>query len=83
MEFIMNKNKNDTLDPLSVIIKLFIYGYKPVGTKISISRNKIFIQENGFFQSTIRSVFRDSKNDITPFSLKNRTLKFQDFLFIL
>jgi len=60
----MNKNKNDTLDPLSVIIKLFIYGYKPVGTKISISRNKIFIQENGFFQSTIRSVFRDSKNDI-------------------
>ena len=64
MEFLLNKNKNDTLDPLSVIIKLFIYGYKPVGTKISISNNKIVIQENGVFQSTIRSVFRDSKNDI-------------------
>ena len=65
MDFLLlNKNKNDTLDPLSVIIRLFIYGYKPVGTKISISNNKIFIQENGVFQSTIRSVFRDSKNDI-------------------
>jgi len=64
MDFLLNKNKNDTLDPLSVIIRLFIYGYKPVGTKISILNNKIFIQENGVFQSTVRSVFRDSKNDI-------------------
>ncbi len=64
MDFLINKNKNDTMDPLSIIIKLFIYGYKPVGTKISISNNKILIQENGLFQSTIRSVFRDSKNDI-------------------
>jgi hypothetical protein len=45
MDFLLNKNKNDTLDPLSVIIKLFIYAYKPVGTKISISNNKIQIQE--------------------------------------
>ena len=64
MDFLINKNKNDTLDPLSVIIRLFIYSYKPVGTKISISNNKVFIQENGIFQSTVRSVFRDSKNDI-------------------
>jgi hypothetical protein len=64
MEFVINKNKNDILDPLSVIIKLFIYSYKPVGTKISISHNKIFIQENGLLQSVIRSVFGDSKNDI-------------------
>jgi hypothetical protein len=64
MDFLVNKNKNDTLDPLSVIIRLFIYGYKPVGTKISISNNRILIQENGVFQSTVRSIFRDSKNDI-------------------
>lgn len=64
MDFLLNKNKNDTLDPLSIIIRLFIYSYKPVGTKISISNNKILIQENGIFQSTVRSIFRDSKNDI-------------------
>ena len=63
MDFI-KKNKNDTLDSLSVIIKLFIYAYKPIGTKISISNNKIIIQENGIFQSTVRSFYGDSKNDI-------------------
>ena len=64
MEFLINKNKNDTLDPLSIVIKLFIYAYKPIGTKISISNNRIYIQEIGVFQSTIRSLYRDSKNDI-------------------
>lgn len=64
MDYILNKNKNDTLDPLSVIIKLFIYSYKPVGTKMSISNNKIIIQDNGPFQSTVRYLFGDSKNDI-------------------
>ena len=64
MEFLISKNKNDTLDPLSIIIKLFIYGYKPIGTKMSISNNRIVIQENGIFQSAVRSIFRDSKNDI-------------------
>ena len=64
MEFLSNKNKNDTLDPLSVIIKLFIYAYKPIGTKISIANNKISIQEVGLFQSTVRTFYKDSKNDI-------------------
>ena len=58
------KSKNDTLDPLSIIIKLFIYAYKPIGTKISIINNKLDLQENGFFQSTVRMINRDTKNDI-------------------
>jgi hypothetical protein len=58
------KSKNDTLDPLSIIIRLFIYAYKPIGTKISITNNKLYLQENGFFQSTVRTINRDSKNDI-------------------
>jgi hypothetical protein len=61
---ILAKTKNDKLDPLSVIVKLFIYAYKPVGTKISIHNNKIHIQENGLFQGTIRTIYGDSKNDI-------------------
>ncbi len=58
------KIKNDTLDPLSVIIKLFIYAHKPVGTKLSIGQNKINIQEPGIFQGTVRKLYGDKKNDV-------------------
>jgi hypothetical protein len=57
-------NKSDYLDPLSVIIRLFIYSFKNIGTKISIKNNKVTIQEQGIFQSSVRTLFRDSKNDI-------------------
>ena len=58
------KIKNDTLDPLSVIIKLFIYAHKPVGTKLSIGHNKILIQEPGIFQGSVRKIYGDKKNDV-------------------
>jgi hypothetical protein len=64
MDFLLKSTKNDTLDPLSVIIKLFICAYKPIGTKISIGNNKLCIQEPGLFQGTIRKIFGDQKNDI-------------------
>ena len=51
MESITNltsSNKNDILDPLSIIIKMFIYSFKQVGTKISIGNNKLCIQGNTF-----------------------------------
>ena len=60
----MLNNKNDLLDPLTVIIKLFIYSFKNIGTKISIKNNKISIQDNGIFQGTVRKLFNDNKNDI-------------------
>ena len=59
-----SKIKNDTLDPLSVIIKLFIYAHKQVGTKLSIGCNKIHIQEPGMFQGTVRKYYGDKKNDV-------------------
>jgi len=58
-------NKNDILDPLSIIIKLFIYSYKPAGTKISIGNNRIYIQESTYIQGIIRKINGDTKNDIT------------------
>lgn len=58
------RKKNDILDPLSVIIKLFIYSYKPIGTKLSINCNRIVIQDVGMFQSTVRVFLGDHKNDI-------------------
>lgn len=67
MEIIKNflyPNKNDILDPLSLVIKLYIYSFKPTGTKISILNNKIDIQETGVFQSTVRTFKGDTKNDL-------------------
>lgn len=57
-------NKNDIIDPLSVVIKLYIYSFKPIGTKISICGNKLEIQELGLFQSTVRTFKGDTKNDL-------------------
>jgi hypothetical protein len=61
---IWGKYKNDTIDPLTIIIKLFICAYKPTGTKVSILNNKLIIQNSGIFQGTVRTIYRDSKNDI-------------------
>lgn len=60
----MFHSKTDLLDPLSVIIKLYIYSYKSVGTKISVKNNRLTIQESGVFQSTVRTLMRDTKNDL-------------------
>jgi len=67
MEIIKNylyPNKNDILDPLSLVIKLYILSFKPQGSKISILNNKIVIQEAGLFQSTVRKINGDTKNDL-------------------
>lgn len=57
-------NKSDILDPFSCIIRLFIYSFKPLGTKISIVGNKLEIQNISIFQSTIRTIQRDTKTDL-------------------
>jgi len=67
MESIANltySSKNDILDPLSIIIKLFIYSMKPVGSKISIGNNRLCIQENTYIQGAWRKWNGDTKNDI-------------------
>lgn len=62
---ITSTSKNDILDPLSVIIKLFIYYYKPIGTKISVGNNRIYLQDSTYIQGIIRRYNGDTKNDIT------------------
>jgi hypothetical protein len=52
------------LDPLSVIIKLAIIGNKPVGTKILIQNNVIYLQEPGMFQSISRIFYNTNKTDL-------------------
>ena len=48
------------LDPLSVIIKLAILSNKPVGTKISIQNNIVYLQEPGPFQALCRLFFNSN-----------------------
>jgi hypothetical protein len=57
-------SKNDILDPLSVIIKLYLYNSKALGTKISVGNNKVDIQYSTYVQGIWRRYNGDSKNDI-------------------
>jgi hypothetical protein len=52
------------LDPLSVIVQLAILSYKPIGTKICIYKNAVYIQDVGFFQSTVRLFHGDNKYNL-------------------
>jgi hypothetical protein len=60
-----NVNVNSyILDPLSVIIKLVIISNKPIGTKLRISNNMVYIQEPGPFQAFCRYFLKSNKTDI-------------------
>jgi hypothetical protein len=52
------------LDPLSVIIKLAIISNKPLGTKISIEKNVLYLQEPNPLQGLIRYFFNYNKSDL-------------------
>ena len=52
------------LDPLSVIIKLAIISNKPIGTKLRIDNNIIYLQEPGPFQAACRYILKSNKTDI-------------------
>jgi hypothetical protein len=56
--------KSYILDPLSVIIKLAILSNKPIGTKILIQNNVIYLQEPGPFQSICRMIYNTNKTDL-------------------
>ena len=79
MNMIMNLNMNSNilpenntkvnirhciLDPISVIIKLAILSNKPIGTKLLIQNNVIYLQEPGIFQSVCRVFFNSNKTDL-------------------
>jgi len=64
-----NENKIDEnikyiIDPLSVIIKLLILSKKPIGSKLCVHKNILYIQNIGFFQSFVRYYFQNKKFDI-------------------
>lgn len=58
------KEKNFILDPLTCIIRLSLLNFKEIGTKISISDNRITYQEPNIFQGPIRWTHGDAREDL-------------------
>ena len=72
MDFVLPDNRTvDSqfyiLDPLSVIIKLAILNNKPIGTKVCIDKNNVYLQSPGIFQSLCRYTFKSNKTDLQFF----------------
>lgn len=66
MNFFSSKTKNDTIDPLSSIVKLYILTFKGPGSKISFYNNRITIDHAGIFQGTMRALITKSvKTDLS------------------
>ena len=59
-----DSNNNFLLDPLSCIIRLSILCFKPSGTKISITKNRISYNEPCVLQGTIRWTNGDNREDL-------------------
>ena len=59
-----NNEENQILEPFSTLIKIAIIGYKPFGTKIAISNNKLYIQEPSVLQGLRRSVWSNKREEI-------------------
>lgn len=69
------------LEPLQAIIQIALLSYCPLGTKISISNNILYIQQPGYTQFIIRNYNYDKKEDlIYLFTVIKRFHKFYGFL---
>jgi len=59
-----NQIKNDIVDPFSIIVLLGVLSYYPIGTKIAIHNNRLYIQLNNILQGIERYYYGDKKTDI-------------------
>ena len=60
----MTHSKNQILDPITTAIRIGLLKYKPTYTKLSLSHNRIYLQEPWIFQGTIRRMYGDHRSDI-------------------
>lgn len=58
------ENKNDLLDPFTVIVNLALLSYKESGTKLCIMNKSISIHDNITLQSVIRTIGYQKKDDL-------------------
>ena len=56
--------KNVILEPLSCVLKLSLLFYKPLGTKLSITKNSIVYNDPNVYQGIMRTYTGDSRDDL-------------------
>ena len=56
--------KSDVIDPFALIVVLALLSYYPIGSKISINNNRIYIQEKAMYQGIQRYMHGDICTDI-------------------
>lgn len=68
LELIKGKNSKEQcdmiLEPLQVMITLAQLGFCPIGTKINITQNTLYLHKPAFYQGIIRWWDGDSKDDL-------------------
>jgi len=69
MNFFNNRTKNDTIDPLSCVVKLYILTFKGAGSKIAFYNNCLNIDPPGYFQGTARKLSGGVKSDVTMLTM--------------
>ena len=75
----MKEKQNTILEPIQSMISLSLLSYFPKGTKLSIYKNSLLINEANFTQGIIRWYYMDSKEDIhLLFSVIKRFLMFHN-----
>tara|TARA_B100000073_G_C23620253_1_gene528188 strand:+ start:93 stop:800 length:708 start_codon:yes stop_codon:yes gene_type:complete len=67
------------LEPLQAIIQLAILSFYPIGTKLTIYNNLLFVQPAYWGQSFVRTYYNDSKDDL--FYLFNVIVRFNKFYY--
>jgi len=69
------------LEPLQALIQLSCLAFCPIGSKITIYNNLLYIQTPGWSQAIIRTYYNDSKDDLYfLFNVINRYNKFYKHL---
>tara|TARA_Y100000780_G_scaffold232377_1_gene263234 strand:- start:2456 stop:3130 length:675 start_codon:yes stop_codon:yes gene_type:complete len=72
---------NTILDPLQCILQLALLSFCPVGTKLSLENNILYIQEPSYSQGIIRWYNNDNKDDV--FFLFNACKRFPVYYLFL
>ena len=57
-------NMSQILEPFSTLLKLAIVSFKNTGVKIAINNNKLYLQEPGVFQGTIRYAWGNNREEL-------------------
>lgn len=82
--FISQKKKERfefILEPMQALVQLSYLAFCPIGSKITIYNNLLYIQTPGWKQSVVRTYYKDSKDDLYfLFNVIGRYNKFYKFL---